>query len=135
MRCGNTAYIKDGFIFSNFSEGNFYINYQGGLEDYDGNLLVVDHPLLNEYYEYALKSRILENLAMEGENVITQMQIIEPKLRAARNYALSIVNTPNFSEMYALWALNRKAMYSKYYDMFSSYGQIGSSLTKINNAV
>ncbi len=135
MTCGNTAYIKDGFIFSNFAEGNFYINYQGGLEDDDGNLLVVDHPMLNEYYEYALKERILENLAMEGENVITQMQIIAPKLRAARNNAVSMVNTPNFSELYKLWAMNRKAMYSKYYDMFSSYGEIGRSLTRINNAV
>lgn len=135
MQSGNTAYIKDGFIYSSIDEGNFYINYQGALEDEDGTLLVVDHPMLNEYYEYALKERILENLAMEGENVITQMQIIGPKLRAARNYALTIVNTPNFSEMYKLWAANRKAMYSKYYDMFSSYGQLGRNLTKINNAV
>jgi hypothetical protein len=131
----NTAYIKDGFIFASISEGNFFINYQGALEDEDGNLLVVDHPMINEYYEYALKERIFENLALEGENVVTQLQIIAPKLRAARNYALTIVNTPNFSEMYKLWAANRKAQYSKYYDMFSSFGQLGRNLTKINNAV
>ena len=121
MKCGNTAYIKDGFIFSSLKEGNFYINYQGLLEDDDGNLLVTDHPMINEFYEYALKERILENLSFEGENVIQQLQIVTPKLRAARNAALSIVNTPNFSEMAKVWAMNRKAMYGKYYDMFKSY--------------
>jgi hypothetical protein len=130
---GNTAYIKDGFIFSNITEGNFYINYQGLLEDDEGNLLVTDHPMLNEYYEYALKERILENLAFEGENVVQQLQIIAPKLRAARNNALGIVNTPNFSEMAKVWALNRKAMYARYYDMFKHrfYG----TDYQINNAV
>jgi hypothetical protein len=53
--------------------------------------------------------------------------------RAARNNALSIVNTPNFSEMAKVWAMNRKAMYSRYYDMFKSHFYPGDF--KINNAV
>jgi hypothetical protein len=48
------------------------------------------------------------------------MQLIETRLRAARNYALTIVNTPNFSEMKKLWEMNRRAQYNKYYDMFKS---------------
>ena len=51
---------------------------------------------------------------------------VEVKLKEARNRALSIVNTPNFSEMHKVWASNRKAMYSKYYDMFKSYSPNGS---------
>jgi hypothetical protein len=49
------------------------------------------------------------------------MQLIEMRLKAARNYALTIVNTPNFSEMKQVWAMNRKAQYSRYYNMFKSY--------------
>ena len=49
------------------------------------------------------------------------MQLVEQKLRAARNYALTIVNTPDFAEMRKLWELNRKAMYQKYYNMFKSF--------------
>ena len=49
------------------------------------------------------------------------MQLIEQRLRAARNNALSIVNTPNFKEMYELWKNNRRAMYARYYDMFKSH--------------
>lgn len=121
MMCANEAYIKDGFIYTALKSGNLYINYQGAMEDSDGNLMVPDHPMLNEYYEYALKERILENLLMEGENVGQQYQLVAAKLRMARNNALTIVNTPNFSEMAKVWALNRKAMYSKYYDMFKSH--------------
>jgi hypothetical protein len=98
-----------------------YINYLGNLEDDNGNLLVLDHPMCNEYYEYALKQRILENLYMNGEDVAQKMQLIEQRLRAARNNALSIVNTPNFKEMYELWKNNRRAMYARYYDMFKSH--------------
>jgi hypothetical protein len=120
---GRTGYIKNGFIYTNIEEGRLYISYQGALEDHDGNLLVLDHPMINEYYEYALKQRILENLYMNGEDVTQKMQLVEQRLRAARNNALTIVNTPDFAEMKQLWETNRKAHYAKYYDMFKSgYG-------------
>jgi len=115
------GWIKDGFLFMNFETGNVYLNYQGAMEDEAGNLLVPDHDLLNEYYEYALKMRILENLYMNGEDVAQRMTLIEQRLRAARNQALSLVNTPNFKEMEKLWWTNRRAQYNKYYDMFKSY--------------
>jgi len=117
---GNGAYIKNGFVYTNFETGKIYISYQGALEDDDGNLLVLDHPMINEYYEYAMKQRILENLYMNGEDVAQKMNMVEQRLRGARNNALSIVNTPDFAEMKKLWETNRKAQYNKYYDMFKS---------------
>lgn len=119
---GATGYIKNGFIYTNFPDGKIFISYQGALEDDEGNLLVVDHPMINEYYEYAIKVRLLENLYISGEDVAQKIQLMEPRLRAARNNALSIVNTPDFAEMKKLWEMNRKAQYHKYYDMFKSYG-------------
>ena len=62
-----------------------------------------------------------ENLLMNGEDVSQRMQIIEGRLKAARNQALSLVNTPNFSELEEIWWTNRRAMHSKYYDMFTSH--------------
>jgi hypothetical protein len=49
------------------------------------------------------------------------MQLVEGKLKMARNYALTIVNTPDFAEMKRNWELNRKAMYHRYYNMFKSF--------------
>jgi hypothetical protein len=117
-----TGYIKNGYLYTNLDKGTLFISYLGTLEDDEGNLLVLDHPVINEYYEYALKQRILENLFINGEDVVNKMQFIEQRIRGARNNALSIVNTPNFTEMQQLWETNRKAQYYKYYDMFKSYG-------------
>jgi cyclopropane fatty-acyl-phospholipid synthase-like methyltransferase len=91
------------------------------MEDDYGNLLVLDHPFANEFYEYALKQRIFENLLMAGESTVSNyLQIIEQRLRSARNNALSYINTPDFKEMEKNWDMNRKAMYHRYYNMFKS---------------
>jgi len=115
------AHIKDGFLVTNFDTGNVYLNYMGDMIDDDGNILVPDHEMINEFYEYALKERILENLIMNGENVGSRYELIASKLRASRNNAFTIVNTPNFKELQKIWQVNRKAQYSNYYDMFKSY--------------
>ena len=115
------ATLNGGFLMMNLDSGKVYVNYQGALEDEEGNLLVLDNPTVNEYYEYALKQRILENLYMNGEDVVQKLNLIEQRYRAARNNALSLVNTPNFSEMKKMHDMNRKAMYGLYYDMFRSY--------------
>lgn len=122
VRSTNEAWIKDNFLWTNFDCGKVYINYQGTLEDSDGNLLVPDHDMLNEYYEYALKKRILENLIMNDENVSqAKIQLIQDGYRTSRIAANTIVNTPNFSELKDIWVKNRKAQYGKYYKMFMSY--------------
>ena len=121
LNAPNEAWIKDGFLHTTFDCGKVYINYQGALEDDNGNLLVPDHDEINEYYEYAVKQRIFENLYLNGEDVVQKLQLIEQRLKAARNYALTIVNTPNFAEMKGLWMANRRAQYSRYYDMFKSF--------------
>ena len=122
VHASNTGYIRDGFLFVDFEVGNVYINYQSTMEDDDGNLLVADHPLLNEYYEYALKQRLVENRVLLGDKEsVGVLQLLEQRLRAARNNALSFVNTPNFAELKKIWEMNRATMYDKYYNMFKSY--------------
>ena len=115
------AYLKNGFLHVNFDEGAVFLNYQSVMEDDDGNLLILDNPYTNEYYEYALKQRIYENLFLAGEQVQNHLQLMTGQLRAARNNALSYVNTPDFAEMRKLHDVNRKAQYHKYYNMFKNY--------------
>jgi hypothetical protein len=130
---GNQGWIKGGFLFTTFDTGTVYLNYQGQMEDEEGNLLVPDHDLLNEYYEYAFKARIMENLYLNGEDVAQRMQLIEQRLKAARNNALSVVNTPNFRELQNIWAANRKAMYGKFYNMFMSYSPNNAAYSNYGN--
>lgn len=121
IKCPENAWIQGDFLFTNMDSANIYISYQGQLEDENGDLLVPDHPMINEYYEYALKQRILENLVMNDENVTGKLNLIEARLRIAKIQALNIVNTPNFAEMKEMWWTNRKAQYGKYYEAFKSY--------------
>jgi hypothetical protein len=116
----NVAHIKNNFIVTNFESGELYINYQSLMEDDDGNLLVLDHPLANEFYEYALKQRIFENMLMAGEPVTNMLQLVEQRLRAARNNAYNFIRTPDFNELRKVWEMNRKAQYYTYYNMFKS---------------
>jgi len=118
----NKAYIKDNFIYTSFQSGKLYVNYQGIMEDEEGNLLAPDHDLLNEYYEYAIKERILENLLADDVPVNAGLiNRIDAKLRASRNNARSLVSMPDFAELKKIWEVNRKAQYSRYYKMFQSY--------------
>ena len=94
------------------------------MENSAGDLLVLDQPYCNEYYEYAMKQRILENMVWNGENVSQQLGLVETRLRAARNNALSFVNTPDFAEMRKVWTMNRRAQYHNYYNMFLSYAPV-----------
>jgi len=117
-----TAYIKDGWLYMSYKTGKVYLNYEGALQNEYGELLVPDHEFLNEYYEYALKDRIIENLIMNDDEVNpNKIQLIKAGLRSARNNALNVVNTPNFGELRDLYQANRNAQYSKYYDMFKSH--------------
>jgi hypothetical protein len=117
-RCANEAHIRHGWLYTNFDCGTVYMSYMGALEDEDGHLLVPDHPFLNEYYEYAVKQRILENMLFEGEPVGDKISLIEQWLRAARNNALSVVNTPDFQEYKAIVEANRRKMLNDYYQIF-----------------
>lgn len=122
MKCANEAWIKDGFLYTNLDCAKVYINYEASMQDENGNLIVPDHEMLNEYYEYALKVRILENLMVNDEEVVNKLQYMNLQRRNARIEARNIVDTPNFAELKRVWSANRKAQYNKYFSMFSSYG-------------
>jgi len=119
--CPDEAKLEYGHLITSFQNGEIYVNYMSNMVDIEGNLLVPDHDMINEYYEYALKKKILENMVMNDMPVGDKFGLISQELRSARNYALTIVNTPNFKELQKIWRVNRKAQYHKYYDMFRSF--------------
>ena len=56
----------------------------------------------------------------DWEDARRKMVSISPAGIAARNNALSFVNTPDFAQLKNLWEKNRKAQYHNYYNMFKS---------------
>jgi hypothetical protein len=116
----NSAEIKDGYLYTSYSNGKVYIRYLGMLEDEDGNLLVLDHEKVNDFYEYALKLRILENNWISGEDFAQRLALIERRYNEAQIQALSFINTPDFREIRTQWLANRKSHYARYYQTFST---------------
>lgn len=136
---GNVGILKDnflelgrirhdrgrGFAIDHEQCVKVYLNYQGMLEDEDGNLLVLDHPMINEYYEFAIKERILQNLYLNGEpDIERRLHYMEGKLREARHDALQIAYMPDFSLIKSTMSIQRRKMneihvapFSRYYGM------------------
>ena len=117
-QCSKTGYVSNGWLHTNFDSGKLYIEYVSTMEDEDGNLLVLDHDMINKYYEYALKTQILENMLFAGEEVGQLHQMMDEKRRRARIEAKSIAGQYEFDELAQMWELNRKAQYQKYYYQF-----------------
>jgi hypothetical protein len=120
LHAERSAYIKGGWLYTSFDNGVLYINYMGNMEDADGNLLVLDHPIVNNYYEYGLKERILENMLVQGEQVGELLRLMSARKRNARLEARNVVFTPDFNELKEAWESNRKRQYEKYYQLFQS---------------
>jgi len=114
----NTAYIKDGYIHFNIEYGSVYINYVAQLEDREGNLLVMDDDIVNDYYEYALKQKIFEMMANQGEQVQGLMQLNSLNLRNARIKAESFVNSPGFNQLKSFHQNYRAAIYKRFFNSF-----------------
>jgi hypothetical protein len=112
------TFLNENFIKMNIKSGNIYLNYEGLLEDENGNLLVVDHPIINEYYEYSLKERILENMYYTGEDTERKLGFIQQKLQMVKREAYNVANMPEFREIQEVIDFNRQAAYKKYYSVF-----------------
>lgn len=119
VRCADIIWINDKFLHSNLDCGKIYINYEGALENENGEILILDHDKVTPYYEYKLKHRILENLFVNGEDVERRLLYIKEQLRLARIEAWAVVKMPNFKEMMDLRTLNHKAYNSRFVDMFN----------------
>jgi len=95
----NQGSIYNGYLEVNGIEcTKVYIAYLGALEDDDGNLLVLDHPVINKYYSWYFKEVVLENLYLNGEALIERVKYATAKKEEYLWRAMSIVNTPNFRD-------------------------------------
>jgi len=116
------AQIKDGFLHTSIQCGKVYFNYEGVLENEDGELLVLDHPLINEYYEWAIKERILENLYINGEpDIERRLQLVQNKLKIAKMEAMTVAYTPDFQQMRNSFKISRNKAMQRYMAPFSRY--------------
>lgn len=104
------------YLHTSFDEGEVYIEYVSEMIDDEGNLLILDHPLTIEYYEYAVKVRIYEDLWLNGvEQVANKLKYVKEELRMAKWKALSFVNAIDFAELKQVYYANRRKIAGRYF--------------------
>lgn len=118
--------IEEGFITTSFEEGTLYLNYLSDMTDEKNNVLVLDHPLLTEYYEYSVKKHLLENWMLNTNGDVAQKLVyIKNEMKEARMRALNFINTIEYSQIREFYQQNRLQFAKKYYRMFSDYDNHG----------
>ena len=104
----------------NFECGEIYISYVSDMEDGEGNLLVLDHELVNDYYEFAIKEKILHDLWINGEETYDKYKNInQVHLPKARQEAHRLVYTPEYKTIKEYDTRMLQKYYNEFYKMFT----------------
>jgi len=118
----NSEYIvdlEDNIIRTSFKEGQIFLCYIGTLEDEDGVPLIPFHPLLNGYYEWSLKKKILEDVFMNSEaDVEKKLQYAIGELKSAYLEAWQFTGYPEHRELENNQRRYESEFYNKWYKMF-----------------
>ena len=111
--------LEDNIIKTSFKEGQIFLCYIGTLEDEDGLPMIPFHPLLNEYYEWSLKKKILEDVFMNSEaDVDKKLQYANQMQKDAYLEAWQFTGYPEYRELENVHQRYSQEFYNKWYKMF-----------------
>lgn len=116
-KSGNEFEIQDdGTVVTNFQNGHLYINYMGTLEDSDEDLLVLDDPLVEPYYEAELTRQILKFIAYNKDGDVANIYG-DAKIEASRAKitAISYVNAIGYKELQETYKAERDKLFAQYF--------------------
>lgn len=116
-KSGNIFTIEeDSSITTTFETGEIYMNYVGVMENSDEDLLIIDHPLVEPYYEAELIKQILKLIVYNKDADVAQLyQDSLRELGRARKQAMDFVNTPGYDEIRNLFQSQRVRLHNKYF--------------------
>lgn len=112
--------IEEDHATFSFREGKVFINYLADMVDDDNNILILDHPMVNDYYEYTIKEKFFENMFLNKEgDFVNSYKAMQDKLRMAKIHAISFINTPEYGQLIKMFTDNRHRFYKKYIGYFN----------------
>lgn len=111
--------LDENQMIFNFREGYVDIGYICQMVDEDGNLLVLDHDLTNEFYEWAVKEKIFLDLWHNNDMDVQQrLGDARQQLSLSRQRAKTIVTTPEYRTLKASIRKTELEYYNRYIKMF-----------------
>lgn len=113
--------LDDNIITTTFKEGQIFLCYLGNMEDENGEVLIPFHPLLNDYYEYSVKERMLENIFLNSEDdVEKKLQYVIAKRKDAYIDAWQFTGLPEYKELDNYDKKRIQTFYNKWYKIFQN---------------
>ena len=110
---------EEEFTF-NFEHGEVYLCYLGNLVNENGEIEVPFHPLLNSYYEYAIKEKLLEDAFLNSEDdVMKKLMYVSQKKKDAYFTAWNFATSKQVNEWSKIQEKLKKEYYNKWYKIFN----------------
>jgi hypothetical protein len=115
--------INEGeMTLSGIKEGKIFLSYLTDMVDEEGELIIVDHPLINDYYEYSVKERIFENIMLNSEADVSQkLMYIKNEKKLARIDAMNFAYMPEYTEILDYMKTRNNSFYNKYIKIFNRW--------------
>ena len=97
----NEIRIKDGFLETNFCDGNVYIEYYETIYDEDENIIVPEDEILQKAIKEQVKLSILEFLLMNttDQSIPQKYQLQSTLTSAAIYHAINLIKTNEVSDI------------------------------------
>lgn len=119
LRMGSAEFeldIENGEVVTGMKDGNLYLNYLSQMIDEDNNILVLDHPMVRPYYEYAVKKHLMETWMINNDADVSQkLMYYKQELMQARIEAITFVSIFEPSEIRGIFQANRRRFYNRYF--------------------
>lgn len=107
---------------SGVKEGYVYVNYLTDMVNDDNEILIVDHPLVNDFYEYSVKEKMLENFLLNSDaDVANKLKYVIDQKQLARVDAMNFVYMPEYTEIVSYQNAKRQNFYNRYFKAFERY--------------
>ena len=111
--------IEDGEFEFSFETGTIYLSYLGNMVDEDGEVLIPFHPMLNQYYEFALKEKILQDIYLNTQaDVIQRLQYVSAEKSKHYYDAYTYANTAKAGQYDKMRKNREMEYYNKWYKAF-----------------
>lgn len=105
--------MGDGEFKFSFKDGEVFVAYLGDMVDEEGEIVIPFHPRLNQYYEFAIKEKILEDIYLNSEaDVAQKLQYVSQKKSAAYYDAWTYIQTAKAGQ----WTKMKKKAQMDYYN-------------------
>lgn len=106
------------FEFS-FETGTVYISYLGNMVDEDGEVIIPFHPMLNQYYEFAIKEKILQDIYLNTRaDVLQRLQYVSAEKSKHYYDAYVYANTSKAGQYDKMRKNREMEFYNRWYRMF-----------------